>query len=202
MLPLVGEEAVLVRRLLVLQPVGWLVRCFSFGSSTSSRTDFYVHAITDALYSPESQAPGIPWVRSPLLICDDGLNANEAGMLRSWLESEGLPMLQRIRSPGDLADDIERRERGRPLNLMRQETRAYSLVIADRNDEASAVLRFLVDTYREPGDLLDYELASLERVRAMRERLESDRDAALEVMRKWRREKAPEVGVAELLSPI
>jgi hypothetical protein len=201
-LPLVDEEAVLVRRLVVLQPVLWLVRGFSFGSSTSSRTDFFVHAITDALYSPEHQAPGIPWVRSPRLIYQDGLNAEEVGMLRTWLEAEGVPLLKRIRSPGDLADDIERRQRGYPYDLLKEETRAYSLIVAGRDDEARTVLRHLLDAHPQPDDLLDYERETRERARAMLERLEADRDTAVEVMREWRRAKATEVGVTELLAPL
>jgi hypothetical protein len=57
-------------------------------------------------------------------------------MLRKWLESEGVPVLERIRSPGDLADDIERRQRGYPWDPQQEETRAYSLLIAGRDDEA------------------------------------------------------------------
>jgi hypothetical protein len=201
-LPLVSEEAVLVRRLVVLPPVEWLVRAFAFGSSTSSRTDFYVHALVDPLYSPDDQAAGMAQTRSPRLIYEDGLDASESGMLRTWLASEGMPLVKRIRSPGDLADDIARRERGYPLNLLRQETRAYSLIIAGRDVEARATLRFAVDGYSQLNDLLDYEQEALERGRAMLERLETDRGAVLEVMREWRREKAPRVGVAELLAPL
>jgi hypothetical protein len=198
-LPMLGSEAVLVRRLLVLTPVEWLVRAFALGSSTSSRTDFFVHALVDPLYSPDDQAAGMAQTRSPRLIYEDGLDAGEAVTLRTWLESEGVPLVERVRSPGDLADDIERRQRGRPYDPLKEETRAYSLVLAARDLEARGVLQRIVDTYRRPNDLRDFEQEAVDRAGAMLERLDADRNGVLDVMREWRREKAPRVGVGDLL---
>ena len=57
-LALLPGEAVQVRGRVILPPVEFLLRALVFESSTSSRTDFHVHALVQPLYAPEEQAAG------------------------------------------------------------------------------------------------------------------------------------------------
>jgi hypothetical protein len=104
-------------------PLEWLVRGFSFGSSTSSRTDFYVHAIVDALYSPEDQAPGMPWVRSrrsgltisvPRALCNRSIGATSCGHNRGCSAPSSRQRRVAVRDSGACAGS--RRGRSRPAS--------------------------------------------------------------------------------------
>jgi hypothetical protein len=119
-LALLPGEAVQVRGRVVLPPVEFLLRAFVFESSPSSGSYFHVHALVEPLYAPEEQAAGTARTLSPRLVYEDGLDGGQAGELRHWLQSEALPLLERIRRPGQLADEIERRERGFPFNGRRK----------------------------------------------------------------------------------
>ena len=200
-LALLPGEAVQVGGRVVLPPVEFLLRAFVFESSTSSRSDFHVHALVEPLYAPEQQAAGTARTLSPRLVYEDGLDGGQAGELRHWLQSEALPLLERIRKPSQLADEIKRRERGFPFNGQKEETRGYSLILAGREGEAEKALRQVVEHFERGADTLDYEREALDRARAMLDRLGSGRREAVEVMYEWRRENAARIGISGLLAP-
>lgn len=188
--------------LLYAEPVEQLLRGFAFESSGFDATAFYVWVFVHPLYVP---APDIvltfgerlgggakrwrPTARQEGQVMGD--------ILRE-IRGKGLPFLDQIRTPSDLAGLAARESRRAPDNPHVLEVEACSLVLAGQYPEARTVLEQIEQLAQ---DLLKANPRAVwleevgKRAKLLRESLARSPDEAIALLEQWRLGTLAKLGV-------
>jgi hypothetical protein len=200
-----GFEA--AKGLLFEAPIEDLLRGFTFQGSSYDRTSFYLVAFVQPLYVPSDEELPTFSERSPRLASTDALDD-----IRSFVEGSGRKFLERLRTPTDLADWLEREEAGHKPDPFALEALAYSALLAVRSEDAEQWLEVAAKTAEEyVRDDLDEGLyakdeehplqAVLERTAQVRDALDASANEALALLERWREETARKLGLSKHLAP-
>ena len=188
--------------LLYVEPVEQLLRGFGFESSGFDRTAIYVWMFVQPLY-----------VRAPDIVLTFGERLG--GGAKTWhpvagqeeevmgdilreIRRKGLPFLDQIRTPADLARVASAKAQKAPDNTHVLEVEAYSLVLAGRYRDARTVLERIEQLARSlltanPRALWIEEVGT--RARLLRETLARSPDEAIALLDQWRLEMLTKLGL-------
>lgn len=133
--------------------------------------------------------------------------------IASFVRGAGLKFLERIRTPADLAEWLEREETGHKPDPFALEALAYSLVLAGHEEDAK---RWLELVREAAGAYIRDDVAEdlysedeehplepvLERVAQVGEALERAPEAAIELLNRRREETAQNLGLSDHLAPL
>lgn len=188
--------------LLYAQPVEQLLRGFVFESSGFDRTAFYVWVFVYPLYVP---APDIPLTFGERLGGGAkrwrpiaGQEGQVMGEILLEMRSKGLPFLDQVRTPADLASVASAKAPSAPNNPHILEAEAYSLILAGRYRDARMVLERVEQLAR---DLLKANATALwleevgARAKLIREKLARSPDEAITLLDQWRLEMLTKLGL-------
>lgn len=206
LLPLLSDFQV-KKGLLFESPIRHLLRGVTYQPSQFDRNALYLDVFVQALCVPAEDVIATDDVRSPRFA------ATETEAMRAFVEGRGRRLLEQCRTPADLATCLERRERGYPPDPSPLEALAYSHLLSGRAREAERVLDVVDTSAREliQSDLderlyTEDEVHPLqpvfERVEQVREALDREPDAAIELLHRWRRETALNLGLSDQLAPL
>ena len=188
--------------LLYAEPVEHLLRGFVFESSEFDPTAFFVNVFVQPLYVP---------AESYVLDFGDrlgggakrwrptaGQEGKVMGDVLGEIRRKGLPFLDQIRTPADLALVASTKAQKAPNNPRILEVEAYSLVLAGRYRDARTVLERIEQLAR---DLLRANLRAVwleevgTRARLLRETLARSPDEAIALLDQWRLETLTRLGL-------
>lgn len=174
-------------------PIGWLLRSFSFASSSYDPNVFFVDVFVQPLYQPADEV--VPMFSRPL---GGGTNYWEysdehaEAVMRSVLEyqrHEGIRFLELLATPADVAECGAVVSEA-PDNIDVREACAYSLCVCGSVARAEAALRDLREreTASPDPDWPELSRERVERASTLIDALERGADAAREVLATWRDE--------------
>jgi hypothetical protein len=140
-----------------------------------------------------------------------GIDATDE--IASFVRGPGLKFLERLRTPAELAEWLEREETGHKPDPFALEALAYSLVLSGHEEDGERWLELARET---AGAYIRDDVAEdlysedeehplepvVERVAQVREALEQAPDAAIELLDRWRKETAQNLGVSDYLAPL
>jgi hypothetical protein len=192
--------------LLFETPIGYLLRGLTFQPSQYDRDSLYLSVFVQALYVPEEVVLATHDERSPRFA------ATETEAMRAFVAGPGRGLLDQLRTPADLAECLESRERGHPPDPFPLEVLAYSQLLSGRRDEAERVLEVvessgyeLIQSDLDEGLYSDDEAhplgTVLERMAQVREALSTSVEDAIALLERWREQTARNLSLSQHLAP-
>lgn len=188
--------------LLYAEPVEDLLRGFLFETSAFDRTALHVTAFVQPLYVPaqylvltfgERLGGGAKRWRP--------VGEQEEEVMRDLLleiKKTGLPFLNRIKTPADLARQASMEARRAPDNPVILEVEAYSLVLVGRDHDARALLERIEQLARDllqANPLAGWLEVVGARAKLLRETLARDHAEAVAFLDQWRVETLTALGL-------
>jgi hypothetical protein len=191
--------------LLFVAPIAELLRGLTFQGSSFDRSSFYLVAFVQPLYVPsDEEIPtfGERSLRFATTDARDGIESFVRGPARAFLE--------RLKTPADLAEWLERTEKGHEPDPFAFEALAYSLLLASRAQEAerwleataesaSAYIRTDIEEGLYSEDEEHPLRAVRERTAEVRTALAASTEDAIAILERWRQETARALGLSEHL---
>jgi hypothetical protein len=180
--------------LLFATPIDQILRAFAFDSSGIDRSAFYVTVFAQPLYIPHPSVYynfghrlGTSWEANDVQVVEKLVNA---------IQAQGLPFLERIQQPRDLAEFIRERMhlyRGRRPNPHDLEALAYSCILAD-DSTAGQVLE---DLFNQLDPTVEWEVEIGARATKVAEAMARSPLAARAMLLQWEQETVQALGLEQ-----
>ena len=180
---------------LFIYPINYLLRAFSFESSQFDPKRFTIYVFTQPLYIPQdfisfnigsrlAMMAGLGdrwWKYSPE---EETFIMNE---ILSLMQQYGVPFLQRIQTPLDLIEEIQRRfpKKDYPDSYY-IEIIAFSFIFSGKFKEALQELNRLIYILKEFPELEEWQLERMKRAEKLRDMLKrNQKEDALQLLKEW-----------------